>query len=64
MAHLEYIEDEHNDVIDYVVYCSDYCNRENNRNYNGWNGCHEISISEPCACCGAVVQGIELTPSC
>ena len=58
MAHLEYIEDEQGDVVDHKVYCSDFCNREQNKNYQGWNGCCEISVSEPCANCGATVQGL------
>lgn len=59
MAHIEYIEDKQGDVIDLVIYCSDFCNIEHNKNYRGWNGCHEIPTSQPCACCGAIVAGID-----
>ena len=59
MAHLAYIEDENGDVEDYEVYCSDSCALTHRDHYNGWNGCNEISISHPCECCGAHVQGLD-----
>ena len=58
MAHLVFVEDEHGDVVDNEVYCSDQC-AKNSPRYNGWNGCNEISISEPCAHCQAQVAGVE-----
>ena len=61
MAHLHFVEDQNGDVIDNIVYCSDSCHRNHSKTYNGWNGCHEISVSEPCASCGAMVMGIEDT---
>jgi hypothetical protein len=57
-AHLTFVEDDHGDVIDQEVYCSDFCAQSNAR-YNGWNGLHEISVSEPCNKCGTLVRGIE-----
>jgi hypothetical protein len=59
MAHLHFIEDQHGDIVDNIVFCSDYCHRDHIPNYKGWNGCHEISVSEPCANCGDTVSGIE-----
>lgn len=61
MAHLGYIEDNQGDIIDLVIYCSDFCNKIHNKNYEGWNGCHELRISQPCECCGVIVEGIEET---
>jgi hypothetical protein len=60
MAHLHYIEDTSGDVIDYKAYCSDYCHRESiGANYGGWNGCNEISTSQPCENCGETVNGLD-----
>tara|TARA_R110000824_G_scaffold341630_1_gene528064 strand:- start:58 stop:240 length:183 start_codon:yes stop_codon:yes gene_type:complete len=58
MAHLTFIEDESGDVVDNEVYCSDYCAKQSKR-YGGWNGCNEISTSEPCAECGEMVAGLD-----
>jgi hypothetical protein len=58
MAHLVFVENEHGDVIDNEIYCSDQC-AKNSPRYNGWNGCNEISINEPCWHCQAQVKGIE-----
>ena len=45
MAHIHIIEDEKGDMVDRKVYCSDSCNTYDNQdNYQGWNGCHEISF--------------------
>jgi hypothetical protein len=57
MAHLTYIEDASGDVVDQEVYCSDYC-ATFSKHYNRWNGCNEISTSEPCAKCGLTVPGL------
>jgi hypothetical protein len=59
MAHLHFIEDEYGDVVDNIVFCSDFCHKEYTIDYKGWNGCNEISISEPCTNCGETVNGIE-----
>lgn len=59
MAHLQIIEDENGDMIDYIVYCSDSCNRSSNPDYQGWYGCHEISTTQPCAACGQTVEGLD-----
>ena len=58
MAHVALIKDEDGDVVDYEVYCSDYCARTS-KHYAGWNGCVEISVSEPCECCEENVQGLD-----
>ena len=58
MAHLTFIEDDSGDVVDHEVYCSDFCARTSEL-YNGWNGCNEISSSEPCAKCGDNVPGLD-----
>tara|TARA_R110002167_G_scaffold78185_1_gene216523 strand:+ start:760 stop:942 length:183 start_codon:yes stop_codon:yes gene_type:complete len=58
MAHLTYIEDESGDVVDHEVYCSDYC-ATHSKHYNRWNGCNEISTSQPCAECGEMVAGLD-----
>ena len=58
MAHLVYIEDEIGDLIDYRVYCSDFCARIDEL-YAGWNGCHEISSTQPCEECYATVAGLD-----
>ncbi len=62
MAHLHVIEDN-DEVTDVVVFCSDpchrdWCNRAGNPGYTGWNGCQEISVSEPCIECGDNVEGV------
>ena len=60
MAHLHFVKDSHGDVVDHIVYCSDYCHREHTDvSYYGWNGCHEISVSEPCANCEEMVHGLD-----
>jgi len=62
MAHIHIIEDEKGDMIDRKVYCSDSCNTYDNQdNYQGWNGCHEISFSQPCdrKGCSNTLNGIE-----
>jgi hypothetical protein len=63
MAHLHFIEDIDGDVVDHVIFCSDFCHREycddETYIYGGWNGCHEISTSEPCAYCEALVGGLD-----
>ena len=67
MAHLHFVEDEHGDVVDHIVFCSDFCHsdycwrehKNGNLEYGGWNGCHEISTSEPCANCDDLVPGLD-----
>ena len=61
MAHLHIIEDEKGDMIDRKVYCSDLCHVLDNDNYQGWNGCNEISFSQPCERkgCSNIVKGVE-----
>ena len=60
MAHLHFVTDGHGDVVDHIVFCSDFCNREHSdQSYDGWNGCHEISVTEPCANCEEPVHGLD-----
>lgn len=60
MAHLHFIEDKHGDVVDQLVFCSDYCHQVHTMGeYRGWNGCHEISTTEPCSECGKTVEGLD-----
>ena len=63
MAHLHLIEDSQGDVVEQIVFCSDFCHQDyierENLIYGGWFGCQEISITEPCANCETEVQGIE-----
>jgi hypothetical protein len=60
MAHLHMLEDSNGDVVDVVVFCGDFCHRQHTgEDYAGWNGCHEISVTEPCAECGEMVEGLD-----
>jgi hypothetical protein len=73
MAHLHPIneqpdstpQEDRGDIEDYIVLCSDYCHQSHCDNsggsliYEGFYGCQEISITEPCAECGATVYGID-----
>jgi hypothetical protein len=56
MAHLQFIEDKKGDIVDQVVFCSDYCH-QSHPDYDGWNGCIEISTSEICAKCNQLIIG-------
>lgn len=58
MANLHYVEDSHGDVVDYIIFCSHFCQLAQFPN-DKWNGCHEIPLNEPCAECGEIVEGIE-----
>lgn len=57
--HLFEINDDQGDLVDVVVFCSDYCHRlwciENKQEYQGWNGCHEPWPSR-CASCDALIM--------
>ena len=60
MAHLHFIEDDRGDVVDHLVFCSDYCHKQHmDEKYRGWNGCNEISTTEPCVECGRTVEGLD-----
>ena len=60
MAHLHFIEDDSGDVVDHLVFCSDYCHKQHmDEKYRGWNGCNEISTTEPCVECGRKVEGLD-----
>ena len=53
MCHASTIDDENGDIIDLVLFCSDYCNKEyNGGEYQGWYGCLELHNHEVCANCG------------
>ena len=58
MAHL--VSPIHEDTTEdnLEVFCSDYC-AQTSSNYNGWNGCHEISDDQPCNNCNQIIKGIE-----
>lgn len=58
MAHLVTIDDAQGDIIDAIVFCSDFC-AKTHKAYAGWSGCHELQFDEGCAFCGTIVRGIE-----
>ena len=58
MAHLQIIEDDQEQMIDLIVYCSDYCHSHHPL-YDGWHGCMEISWTTPCSQCGVSVPGLD-----
>ena len=55
MAHIYELRNIDGELVDVVVFCSDFCHREwallNSKNYQGWNGCHEVNETncERCA---------------
>ena len=66
MAHFHYVEDEDKQVVDYLVFCSDFERREflekedNEKeygSYSGWNGCHELEFNEHCSYCDKIIEG-------
>jgi len=61
MAHIHTIMDEQNeDVVDALVFCSDFCHRQYlGDKYEGWHGCQEISVTEPCTNCEELVPGLD-----
>ena len=56
MAHLQFIEDKKGDIVDQVVFCSDYCH-QSHPDYDGWNVCIEIFTSEICSNCNRLIKG-------
>lgn len=54
-AHLCLIEDDKGDLVDVIVFCSDWCHRDycnsHGMSYDGWNGCHEMDAPQQCANC-------------
>ena len=62
MAHYHFIEDDKGDLVDVLTFCSDGCHQtyclRYNTDYRGWNGCHELEFSTPCAYCGEIVAGV------
>jgi hypothetical protein len=65
MAHYYEVDDANGDLIDLVVFCSDWCHKswcnQNNKTYGGWNGCHELEFSTECQFCETKVHGINAT---
>ena len=62
MAHLHYIEDASGDIVDYMVFCSDFCHCEKvGSQYQGWNGCHELDLTQFCEGigCSEIVRGLD-----
>jgi hypothetical protein len=60
MAHYHYIENTAGDLVDLKVYCSDWCNQQDSGPaYQGWNGCNELTITQPCENCEAEVKGLD-----
>ena len=56
MAHIHPVEDKNGDVIDCLYYCSDSCNRFDNKEYyGGWYGCVELQSPENCAYCEKLI---------
>ena len=57
MAHLLLIEDKSGDIVDRIVFCSDWCRiqycADNNKVDEGWNGCHEVDETTCEYCEGA-----------
>ena len=58
MAHIVAINDTKGDIIDAVVYCSDWC-AKTHKDYAGWSGCHELNITTGCEFCGATIEGVD-----
>tara|TARA_Y100000296_G_scaffold48509_1_gene55565 strand:- start:248 stop:454 length:207 start_codon:yes stop_codon:yes gene_type:complete len=63
MAHKHDIDDTNGDVMDRVYFCGDYCHRSwcqnQNVDYAGWDGCHELEFDTPCDSCGDTIPGVE-----
>jgi hypothetical protein len=58
MAHCMMIEDDRGELIDVVNLCSDSCHRQYaGTAYAGWDGCHELELTDWCANCGVVIAG-------
>jgi hypothetical protein len=62
MAHYHEIIDRRGDIIDLVVFCSDYCHEQwcidHEVEYQGWNGCHEHPYDDRCYNCEAEIHGL------
>ncbi len=59
MTHHHYINEENGDLADIIVFCSDSCHQDYDRDhdlrYDGWNGAHESAdYNEYCASCGVI----------
>jgi hypothetical protein len=62
MAHYLEIEDSKGDLVDVLVFCTDFCHeayaRQNGLEYKGWNGCHELDFDQNCLYCEDTVHGL------
>jgi hypothetical protein len=63
MAHKHDINGPDGDILDRVYFCDDYCHRSwcqnQNIDFNGWDGCHELEYDTPCDACDATIYGID-----
>lgn len=54
-AHIYIHVGANGDAIDAEYFCSDWCHRswckDTEAEYEGWNGCHEVSSPQFCASC-------------
>ena len=63
MAHIHDTEDAIGDLLDRFYFCSDYCHKSwcqnQNIDFDGWNGCHELEFDGTCDACGETLPGVE-----
>lgn len=63
MAHYYEVNDKRGDLVDVLVFCSDWCHRNycerGEVEYGGWNGCHELEFTTPCQECGEAIPGLD-----
>ena len=63
MSHIHIIADKIGDTIEYIYFCSDfcnenYCNLSETYEYQGWCGGVEQSFNELCENCNKPLRGI------
>ena len=50
MAHVLELRNIDDELVDIVVFCSDFCHQDwakhNTKKYEGWNGCHEVNETQ------------------
>ena len=60
--HYVMIDNSEGDLIDAIPVCSESCARQycsdNNLEYDGWNGCHELEFDDFCGSCNSVIVGV------
>lgn len=58
MAHVYELRNIDDELVDIVVFCSDFCHQDwakrNTKNYEGWNGCHEVNETQCGNCEGDI----------